>query len=190
MSKINFEVRDNYEYFEELTYSEKNIKEKVIVLEPKSNNSDWLKQTTKTHHSTIEENITLIIEKKFSLYKYGIKLHCPDFTEKPYFRLDSDGPAHRNKTNQSLNEQLITTPHFNSFDSKGQEFAYKSDVLKSEKDAKAIVENLEFGISHFFQETNLILNNGNEFPEINIYEPKLFENKTEIDPLNGIDYLD
>ena len=34
----------------------------------------------------------------------------------------------------------------------------KSDVLKSEKDAKAIVENLDFGISHFFQETNIKTN--------------------------------
>ncbi|TCK67207.1 hypothetical protein DFQ05_0980 [Winogradskyella wandonensis] len=190
MSKINLDVRDNYEYFEELTYSEKNIKDNPIILEPKRNNRDWLKQSTKVDHSTIEENIKLIIEKKLSLYKYGIKLHCPSFTEKPYFRFDSDGPAHRNKTDQPLNEQLITTPHFNSFDKKGQEFAYKSDVLKSEEDAKAIVENLDFGISHFFQETNLKLNNGEEFPEIKVTEPELFEIEPEIDPLNGIEFLD
>lgn len=190
MNKINIEVRDNFEYFKDLSYEEKNISTNPIILVPKRNNRDWLKKTIKIDHLTIEENITLIVEKKLSFYKYGIKLHCPNFTEKPYFRFDSDGPAHRNKTELPLSKQIITTPHFNTFDAKGQEFAYKSDTLKSEKDAKAIVDNLDFGISHFFQETNIKTNGKAEYPEIKVDEPELFEVELKTDPLNGIDFLD
>tara|TARA_B110000211_G_C13886840_1_gene467717 strand:- start:225 stop:797 length:573 start_codon:yes stop_codon:yes gene_type:complete len=190
MNKINFDVKDNYEYLQELSFEEKNLNTNPIVLQPKRNNGDWLKQSNQIIHSTINENITLIVEKKISLYKYGIKLHCPDFTEKPYFRFDSDGPAHRNKTELPLSEQKITTPHFNTYDEKGQEFAYKSDALKSEKDAKAIIENLDFGISHFFQETNIKTNGKEEFPKIKVNEPELFEIEPKTDPLSGIDFLD
>jgi len=189
MNKLNIDVKDNYEYFRDLCYAEKNLKTNLIILEPKRNNRDWLKQTEKIEHATINENINLIVEKKLSSYKYGIKLHCPDFTEKPYFRFDSDGPAHRNKTQLSLPEQMITTPHFNTYDEKGQEFAYKSEVLKSEKDAKAIVENLDFGISHFFQETKIKTNGKEEYPEIKVNEPELFEIEPKTDPLNGIDFF-
>jgi hypothetical protein len=73
---------------------------------------------------------------------------------------------------------------------KGQEFAYKSDALKSEKDAKAIIENLDFGISHFFQETNIKTNGKEEFPKIKVNEPELFEIEPKTDPLSGIDFLD
>lgn len=190
MSKLNLDVRDNYEYFQELSYEEKNLVTNSIVLEEKKNNKDWLKQSVKIDHSTINENITLIVEKKQSLYKYGIKLHCPNFTEKPYFRFDSDGPAHRNKTELPLSEQIITTPHFNTYDEKGQEFAYKSKTLKSEKDAQAIIDNLDFGISHFFQETNIKTEGKTEYPEIKVNEPELFEIEPKTDPLNGIDFLD
>jgi hypothetical protein len=190
MSKLNLDVKDNYEYFQELSYEEKNLATNPIVLEEKKNNKDWLKQSAKIDHSTINENITLIVEKKQSLYKYGIKLHCPNFTEKPYFRFDSDGPAHRNKTELRLSEQIITTPHFNTFDKKGQEFAYKSKTLKSEKDAQAIVANLDFGISHFFQETNIKTKGKTEYPEIKVNEPELFKIEPKTDPLNGIDFLD
>lgn len=189
MSKLNIDVKDNYDYLKELSYTEKNIDTKLIILEPKRNNRDWLIKTTKIDHSTIDENITLIVEKKLSLYKYGIKLHCPDFTEKPFFRFDSDGPAHRNKDELSLSEQKITTPHFNTYDENGQEFAYKSLVLKNEKDSKAIVENIDFGISHFFQETQIKINGKEDYPEIKVNEPELFEIDSETDPLNGIDFL-
>ncbi|EAQ49592.1 hypothetical protein [Leeuwenhoekiella blandensis] len=190
MSKINLEVRDNYEFLQELSYEEKNLNTNTIVLEPKRNNRDWLKQSSNIDHSTIEENITLIVEKKISFFKYGIKLHCPNFTSQPYFRFDSDGPAHRNKSEPSLPEQKITTPHFNTFDEKGNEFAYKSETLKRDEDAQAIAEDLNFGISHFFKETNIKTNGKEEFPEIKIDEPELFEIELDTDPLNGIDFLD
>ena len=190
MGKSNIDIKNNYEYFKDLCYAEKNLKANPIVLEPKKSNRDWLKQSEKIEHSTIDENINLVVEKKISLYKYGIKLHCPNFTEKPYFRFDSDGPAHRNKTELPLPEQKITTPHFNTYDEKGQEYAYKSEVLKNEEDAMAIVKNLDFGISHFFQETNIKTHGKEEYPKIEVNEPELFEVKPENDPLNGIDFLD
>lgn len=190
MSKLNLDVKDNYEYFQDLSYKIKNLPTNPIVLTAKENNKDWLKTSTKIDHSTIPENINLIVEKKRSVYKYGIKLHCPNFTEKPYFRFDSDGPSHRNKTEVPLTQQIITTPHFNTYDDKGQEFAYKSDALLNKLDAKAIVDNIDFGISHFFQETNILTNGKEEYPEIKVHELELFEIEPDNDPLNGIEFLD
>ncbi|MDT0644970.1 hypothetical protein RM553_19210 [Zunongwangia sp. F363] len=190
MSEINLKVKQNYEYLEELSFSEKNIQEDTIFLKEKNNRKDWLKNSVKVEHSTAKDEMSLIIEKKLFPYKYGIKLHCPNFTEKPFFRFDSDGPTHRNKIENSLAEQPITTPHFNTYDEKGQEFAYKSDILRNDKEAKAIAENIEFGISHFFQETNIKLNGKDEFPGLTTENPELFEIESQTDPLNGIEFLD
>lgn len=69
-------------------------------------------------------------------------------------------------------------------------------MLKSAEDAKAIVENLDLGISHFFQVTNIKTNGKEEYPEIKVTQPnqpnqlKLFAIEPKTDPLNGIDFLD
>lgn len=186
MSKSNIDVKDNFDYFNELVYSEKNIEDEKILLLPKRNNRDWLINKTNVQHSTIDDEIVLIIEQKISLYKYGIKLHCSDFTEKPYFRFDSDGPAHRNTSKYPLSEQLVTTPHFNTFDEEGEEFAYKNDVLKKDEEAKAISENIDFGVSLFFQEANIKTKQKDEYPEI--MNDQLFDFDVESDPLKGIDF--
>lgn len=151
MQRKNIEVKDDFEFFTELTYGEKLVAENPIYLEQKVTHKDWLTKTTKVEHSTISKKLDLTIERKKSFYKYGIKLACKDFANEPFFRFDSDGPAHRNSSSDiPLSEQKITTPHFNSFDDNGIAIAYKSEVLKKENEAKAIAENIEFGLSHFF----------------------------------------
>lgn len=190
MQRKNKAVKDDFEYYTELTYGEKAVKENPIYLEQKVTHKDWLSKNSIVEHSTINEKVDLTVERKKSLYKYGIKLSCKQFTNEPYFRFDSDGPAHRNTSEHiPLSEQKITTPHFNCFDNEGMAIAYKSDVLKKEGEAKAIVENIEFGLSHFFQETNINQGDDESAPQIELKIPELFEDTSETDPLNGVNFI-
>ena len=188
MKIINKEIRDDFDYFLELMDGEKEIEENTIYLEQKPTHKDWLTKTTNINHETINEKIDLTIERKKSYYKYGIKLTCKHLTKMPFFRFDSDGPAHRNISEDiPLSEQKITTPHFNTFDKTGLAIAYKTNILKQENEARAIAENIDFGLSHFCQERNI--NTNRKLPEIELEIPKLFEENIEIDPLNGVDFI-
>ena len=188
MKIINNDIRDDFDFFIELMDGEKKVEKEIIYLKQKPTHKDWLSETVNVNHETINEKIGLIIEKKKSYYKYGIKLICKHLTSTPFFRFDSDGPAHRNISDDiPLSEQKVTTPHFNTFDNTGLSIAYKTETLRKEKDAKAIAENINFGVSHFFQETNI--NTDGRFPEIKLNVPELFEETIEIDPLNGIDFI-
>jgi hypothetical protein len=190
MQRKNIEVKNDFEYYTELTHGEKSVKENPILLEQKVTHKDWLSKNSNVEHRNIGEKIDLTVERKKSFYKYGIKLTCKDFTKEPYFRFDSDGPAHRNKSNDiPLSEQKITTPHFNCFDKEGTAIAYKTDTLKNEGDSKAIVENIEFGLSHFFQEANINQDDEKVIPVIELKVPELFEDNTETDPLNGVNFI-
>lgn len=190
MKKINIQVKEDFDYFNELTFGSKLLKENPILLVQKINHKDWLSKTINVIHSNVDDNIELLVEKKKSLYKYGFKLICKNFLDEPFFRFDSDGPAHRNAIeNIPLNEQRVTTPHFNSFDNNGYYFAYKSDVLKDDGNAQAIVNNLEFGFDHFCKETNINQREKDVIPKVEISNPELFEDNLESDPLNGIDFI-
>lgn len=190
MQRKNIEVKNDFKHYTELTYGEKLVKEKTILLEQKDTHKDWLSKTSNVEHKNIGDKIDLTVERKKSFYKYGIKLTCKAFTKEPYFRFDSDGPAHRNKSNDiPLSEQKITTPHFNCFDKKGRAIAYKTDILKKEGDSKAIAENIEFGLSHFFQETNINQHGGKIVPVIELKVPELFVDNAETDPLNGVNFI-
>jgi len=86
---------------------------------------------------------------------FKFKLRCKSLTEEPYFRFDSDGVAHQNKDPETpLKEQMVTTPHFNSFYRNGRYYAYKTDKLKDNKEAKAL-EDINLCFAHFCFETNL-----------------------------------
>lgn len=190
MQRKNIEIANDYNLYTELTYGDKSIHENQIQLVQKPNNIDWLQQECSVTHISIIKKIDLTVEKKKSLYKYGIKLTCKEYTKEPYFRFDSDGPAHRNKNATSLSEQQITTPHFNCFNESGLAIAYKSDILKSENESKAIVNNIDFGLNHFFKETNINQNSDIEIPTIEVKEPGFFDSDINDDPLDGVNFID
>lgn len=166
MNKLNKEVKNQFDFFNELVYEEKIILNKEIILQPKKNNIHWLLGQSNIQHNTIIENIVIIIEQSKRDNKYGIKLRCQNFINEPFFRFDSDGPAHRNENPEiPLEDQLIKTPHFNSFDENGNYIAYQNDILKNEKESQTIANDINFGISLFCMETNSKLNDNN-FPSI------------------------
>lgn len=173
MSKINKEIKDNPEFFKELLVDKKVVLSSTIQLDHKRNNVVWLSGQSNVQHSNIEDEILLLVDQSKREAKYGIKLRCFTFTKEPFFRFDSDGPAHRNSFPEiPLDEQSITTPHFNTFRDDGKPFAYKNDTLKKEKEASEIVNDINFGISLFCMETNAALNDGN-FPEIKEKQPEI-----------------
>lgn len=179
MSKTNKDIKNHFDIFTELINKEKIVLKNIIQLEQKKNNARWKTGQSEVQHKTINESIILIVEKSKTDSKYGIKLLCPSFTNEPFFRFDSDGPTHRNTApNIPLEDQAVTTPHFNSFIEDGHSIAYKNEALKNEKNSKIITEDINFGIALLCIETNSKLSNG-EFPTIADKEPELEFNQVQ-----------
>jgi len=171
--KINTEIRDKFELFEDLVNNKKIVVSNQILLKTKENNRFWLKGFSEVTHSKIDAPIYLVVEQSLREEKYGIKLKCSTLANSPFFRFDSGGPAHRNANELiPLNEQSILTPHFNTFNEKGQLIAYKTPQLSNEKESNAIVEDINFGLSHFCNVANMSLKN-EDYPEVLEETPEL-----------------
>lgn len=156
----------NYELYTKLCHDKKIVKDSKIVLSPKVNKKDSQLGTTVIIHNICEYDVEFIIEKSVVSLKYWIKLKSKNLGNAPYFRFDSDGPAHRNADSTlSILNQVVHTPHFNSFDKHGRSIAYQNDILKSPKEAKAIQNNIDFGIALFCQESNTRTHDDN-FPSV------------------------
>lgn len=172
MNRANKEIRDKFDLFNELLHVDKTITTKEILLTPKKSNAVWLKGQSSVIHKTISDEISFIVERSKRDSKYGIKLLCNSLTGEPFFRFDSDGPAYRNDFPEiPLEEQSVTTPHFNSFNVNGKSIAYKNQTLKKEKEAQHIAEDINFGVSLFCMESNSKLSNG-DFPVVVDKEPE------------------
>lgn len=173
MNRANKDIKDRFDFFEKLISEDKIVLTRVIQLEQKKSNVQWLTGQSVLQHQTIDDNLIILIERSKRDLKYGIKLSCQSLTKEPFFRFDSDGPAHRNNyPDIPLEEQSVTTPHFNSYREDGKPIAYKNETLKEEGNAKIIVGDINFGVSLFCMETNSKLQNG-DFPEIIDKAPEL-----------------
>jgi hypothetical protein len=157
MKRINTDILGDYGKFQQLVNERKLTTERVITLNSKKpSRPDTNYSETRVKHTVLVDNIILIIEAKVKNYNsFKFQLRCKDFTDEPYFRFDSDGSAHKNRDPLiPLAEQLITTPHFNSFDNSGRAIAYKTDSLKNPNEAAALTDiNLCF--PHFCSEANI-----------------------------------
>ena len=173
MNKQNYEIKDNFQLFEKLCNEVKIIEDEKILLVEKSNNKKWLEGDS---HCILNsnKNLFLIVEKQKLDKKYHIKFRCSDLSKVPFFRFDSDGPAHRNNDETiPLEKQRVTTPHFNSFNKDGYSVAYKNEILNDQEKSEIISNDINFGISLFCQESNSQLIDSN-FPII-------FENEQTLD---------
>ena len=166
MNNPNYDIADQFDFFTELLTEEKIVLSKTIILKSKNNNVYWMNGQSSVQHCSIDYKISLLVEKSKRDTKYGVKLQCKTFTPSPFFRFDSDGPAHRNDIpGVPLDKQSISTPHFNSFNKDGKSIAYKNEILKDETEVKAICRDINFGISLFCMECNTKLENG-DFPYV------------------------
>lgn len=166
MNRTNKDIKDQFDFFKELVSVAKIVLTSTIQLQPKKSNAKWLSGQSSVQHQTISNDIVFFVERSKRDSKYGIKLRCPSLSGEPFFRFDSDGPAHRNDFREiPLEEQSVTTPHFNSYREDGKSIAYKNDTLKKEKEAQIIAEDINFGVSLFCMESNLKLSSG-DFPTV------------------------
>lgn len=181
MNRTNKDIRDQYKFFLELLKEDKIVLTKTIQLDQKKNNAKWLIGKSYVQHPTITEDISFFVERSKRDSKYGIKLACSSFTAQPFFRFDSDGPAHRNHSpNIPLEDQSITTPHFNSYKEDGKPIAYKTTPLMDEKESKIIAEDINFGTAIFCMEAKCKLSTG-DFPKIIDKAPEIeFEGNIDI----------
>lgn len=188
MSKTNIEIKNQFDFFNELLENEKIIITSTIRLQEKKNNPYWLIGQSNIQHSTLQENVQFIVEKSKRDSKYGIKLSCNSLSERPFFRFDSSGPSHRNAFPEiPLEEQSISTPHFNSYRKDGKAMAYKNEILKKENEARAIVDDINFGVVLFCQETKSNLSSG-EFPKVVDFAPEFKFNEEENIGLDNINF--
>lgn len=166
MNRINKDIRDQFDFFTELLTVNKIALSKIIQLAPKKSNVYWLTGQSNVQHETINDDIVFSVERSKRDSKYAIKLRCSSLSVEPFFRFDSDGPAHRNNfPDIPLEDQSVTTPHFNSYKKDGKSIAYKNETLNKESEAKIVADDINFGISLFCLETKTKLVTG-EFPSI------------------------
>lgn len=166
MIKINIDIKNNFSLFSDLLKGKKIVLKNVVQLDEKKNNVMWLVGESEIRHESSPENILLVIEKSKRDAKYGVKLRCKSLTQNPFFRFDSDGPAHRNDFPEiPLEYQSISTPHYNSYREDGKPYAYKCEILQKETEAKAIVGDINLGIPLFCMHTITQLESG-EFPTV------------------------
>jgi hypothetical protein len=183
MNQTNKEIKDHFDLFTNLLNGEKVVLRDEIQLVPKNNNARWLCGTTNVKHKSRKEDIVLYVERSKRDSKYSVKLRCSSLCCEPFFRFDSDGPAHRNNFPEiPLEDQYVPTPHFNSYKSDGKPIAYRNESLKMEKRANIIATDINFGVSLFCMETNSRLETG-KFPEVKDNLPEF-----EFDENNDINF--
>lgn len=190
MSKTNKEVRDNYTKYQTLVSGYKDSSVRVIELtEIRKNHPNIRQRIILVNHEKDADEIKLIVESKIvDKRSYKFKLRAEKFTAEPYFRFDSDGVAHYNKSeNVPLAEQKIDTPHFNAFNDKGKSIAYKTEVLKSVKESEAILNDISLGMAHYCDEANVYYQR--EYIEIaQVPSGELNLVLDNLTPLDGVDY--
>lgn len=150
------EIRDDYATYTVLVKDTKIAVDKIISITKSNNNANYIENNTDVKHISLPKEIVLIVTVKINNHKYfQFKLRCEELYKKPFFRFDSDGPTHRNyDDNIRLEEQQVTTPHFNWYDANGLNIAYKTDKLLDEKERLAL-EDIDLCLAHYCHEANI-----------------------------------
>jgi len=186
---INEEIKNNYVTFEGLLKNRKYTVEKHIYLNEKKPN----RKDTNFYNDVLSykpHKVHLIIEARQDVATcFRFKLRCEHFTKVPYFRFDSDGATHRNiNKNLPLVEQVVTTPHFNSFDEDGNSIAYKTVELKDNTTRDILLKDISLCFAHFCHETNIRYPE-EDFSEVIPYPSSMLPLDIKYDdPLANVDF--
>lgn len=183
------EIKDNYDFYNNLLQQRKSIFSSIIDIKEIGNNNNTLEKIESIKHIGIEDPMFLIVDVKLNNHNFfQFKLRYKEFIEQPFFRYDSDGDAHRNKIQGiPLQQQRITTPHFHKFDKNGIEIAYKTDQLLDERECKAL-EDINLCIAHFCHEANIRFEE-EDFPQVVIGSNTLGLTFEANDPNSNIDFI-
>lgn len=191
MEKPVKEIRENYSKYEELVKETKSTSISPILLdEIKDNHKNTRIKKVEIQHNTLSERLELSIESKIKNKKdFKFKLRAPNYIGTPFFRFDSDGLAHYNRTpDEELPKQKIDTPHFHKFDSNGRNIAYQTDSLKKENERKALLNDINLCLAHYCDESKTYFNKKHYIEVIQTPQNELdFDNEYD-NPLEGVNY--
>lgn len=188
--RTNKDIRDNYQKYLNFLQGYKECPDRLIYLSGIKGNHQTTRQTiVSVLHEESKVEIKLILESSIKDKRsYKFKLRAEVLTSEPYFRFDSDGPSHFNRSlDVPLAEQKIDTPHFNAFDQNGKSIAYHTETLNIEQEKKAILDDISLGMAHFCDEANLYCNT--EHVEVSQFvSGELGIELDNLTPLDGIEY--
>lgn len=189
--KINNNIKSNYDTYKVLVEGGKTILVSPIVVDQtKSNHKTIKEKVVQAKHESLEKDLEFVVQiKADDPTDFKFKLKCPAFDNSYFFRYDSAGACHRNSgLDVPIDQQRVPTPHFHKFMQMGEEIAYKTEVLKDQKQAE-VLEDVSLCIAHFCTESNT-KGNSADTPEIEVQSPGTlpFVYESDIDPLSGINF--
>ena len=191
MGKLIKEIRDDYRKYEKLLVNIKNSIFPIIALdEIKQNHKNTRIKKVEVVHSDISEKLELTVESKIENKKdFKIKLRAPEFTNTPFFRFDSDGVSHYNRTpNVELSKQKIDTPHFHKFDPDGRNIAYKTKSLQDEGEKEALLNDINLCMAHYCDESQTFYDNNKYIEIIQTPSTELDFESINDNPTQGVKY--
>ena len=154
--KINNNIKSNYDTYKVLVEGGKTILVSPIVVDQtKSNHKTIKEKVVQAKHESLEKDLEFVVQiKADDPTDFKFKLKCPAFDNSYFFRYDSAGACHRNSgLDVPIDQQRVPTPHFHKFMQTGEEIAYKTEVLKDQKQAE-VLEDVSLCIAHFCTESN------------------------------------
>lgn len=185
----NQKIRDDYLQYLEVVKGLKTAQTPITLKKGATNNVNWLGARVQLEHKSVSVPIEFVAEKNIKWpTNFKFKILAAHLSNEPVLRFDSDGASHRNDLDYiPLPERQVTTPHFHRFNEDGIGIAYKTDVLKSQGNAAAIVADVNFGMAHFAAESNLNDGEGNP-PTLQNDQHALFPDPVNQDPIAGVNF--
>lgn len=183
---INNEIVKNYRLYEIVQRDQsKKIKQKKIILREALSNKKGKQGASEVDSSHVSDLYFEVYASKTAT-SYGLKLMSKTICKQPFFRFDSAGSSHRNKSQsgQRLRGSSITTPHFQYYDPDGLSKAYKTPELKDEKMKEVITLDINKGVELFCKESKTQACDDFEI----IRELGVLFEQTEVDPLININF--
>lgn len=191
MEKPVKEIKENYVKYKELLSKTKNTSMQTITLnEVKGNHQNTRVKKVDVAHTSINEKLELIVESKIENKKdFKFKLRAPEYTGIPFFRFDSDGVAHYNRTpDVELPKQKVDTPHFHKFDSDGRNFAYKTEALMIDAEREALLNDISLCMAHYCDESKTYYKDKKYVEIVQTPQTELDFDSNRDNPTEGVDY--
>lgn len=191
MEKAVTEIKDDYSKYQELINGIKNTSVPTITLDKiKGNHRHTRTKNIEVTHNSIADYIELIVESKIANKRdFKFKLRAPEYTGVPFFRFDSDGVSHYNRSeNIELPRQKVDTPHFHKFDQNGINVAYKTSSLENEPERRALINDINLCMAHYSDESQTYYNNNNYVEIIQTPLTELDFDSNKDNPTEGVKY--
>ena len=184
----NHKIRADYQHYLDVVSGLKITQSPITLKKGGANNSNWAGAKVQLEHMAVSEPIHFVAEKNIKHpTNFKFKLVAAHLANEPVLRFDSDGASHRNDLDEiPLPERQVTTPHFHQFNEDGISIAFKTDVLKSDGNATAIANDVNFGMAHF--STVAHLEDGNGKPPAVQEDQSVFAMPTNQDPVAGVNF--